>query len=125
MEIIMPKKKIDFESALKRIIDISDKLENEEMKLEDAMKLYKEAVNLIHNCEQFVDKAERQIYIYREGQEDITETEDDEDIESDDNEDETNSKSKGKKTKKKNKADKSKKKDESFELFTDIEKLSE
>ncbi len=120
----MPKKKIDFESALERIIDISDKLENEEMKLEDAMKLYKEAVNLIHNCEQFVDKAERQIYIYREGQEDITETEDDEDIDSDDNEGETKS-NKGKKTKKKNKADKSKNKDESFELFTDIEKLSE
>lgn len=130
MERIMPKKKMDFETALERIISISDKLENEEMKLEEAMTLYKEAVTLIQDCEQFVDKAERQIYIYREkGQNEPIEDDGNDGSEADiENQavESVNVKTKGKKTRKKTKSAKSKTKpEESFELFSDIEKLSE
>ena len=47
----MSKKNNDFESSLNRIIAISGNLENEEMKLEEAMTLYKEAMTLVNNCQ--------------------------------------------------------------------------
>ncbi|MFW5891550.1 MAG: exodeoxyribonuclease VII small subunit, partial [bacterium] len=62
----MPKKKNDFEKSLNRVEEISGSLENEEMKLEDALELYKEAMKLITKCQNQIDEAEREIYIYRE-----------------------------------------------------------
>ncbi len=110
----MPKKKMDFEASLDRIAEISEYLEKEELKLEDSMNLYKEAMTLINNCKDQLERAEREIYILRETPEDIHNDEDSKQLDGD-----KNTKI-SKKTKKKMKSQ-NKEKDISFELFSDIE----
>lgn len=109
----MPKSKMDFEASLSRIIDISNTLENEEMKLEEAMNLYKEAITLITGCQSKVDKAEREIYIYREkNQENSAEK----------NQNNNKKKEPNKQSEKSSKTQ-TEKVDNSFELFGDLDKL--
>ncbi len=113
----MSKKKNDFEFSLSKIVEIANKLENEEMNLEEAMTLYKEAMSLINGCQSQVEEAEREIYIYRET---LKTTKDENESEASiiENSDE-NINNKSKKTRKKVKSSKT---DEEhvFELFSDI-----
>jgi exodeoxyribonuclease VII small subunit len=115
----MIKKKMDFEASLDRIAEISEYLEKEELKLEDSMNLYKEAMTLINDCKDQLERAEREIYILRETPEDINNEEDSKQLDDDKN---TKVSKKTKKTKKKMKSQ-NKEKDISFELFSDIESL--
>ncbi len=45
------KKEYNFESALKRLEEISDLLENEDTPLEDSIKLFEEGIELKEFCE--------------------------------------------------------------------------
>lgn len=57
----MAKKKKTYEEALKRIDEITDMLENDEVLLENSIELYKEGVELLSFCSEQLKKAEREI----------------------------------------------------------------
>lgn len=43
-------KEVSFEDSLKRLEEISELLENEEIGLDESIKLYEEGINLSKNC---------------------------------------------------------------------------
>ena len=55
------KKENNFESALKRLEEISDLLENEETPLEDSIKLFEEWIELKEFCEEKLKSAKLKI----------------------------------------------------------------
>ena len=55
------KKENNFESALKRLEEISDLLENEETPLEDSIKLFEEGIELKEFCEDKLKSAKLKI----------------------------------------------------------------
>jgi exodeoxyribonuclease VII small subunit len=55
------KKENNFESALKRLEEISDLLENEDTPLEDSIKLFEEGVELKEFCEEKLKSAKLKI----------------------------------------------------------------
>ena len=54
-------KKIDFESSLKELELIVEKLEDENINLEDSVKSFEEGVNLVKECQKQLQKAELKI----------------------------------------------------------------
>ncbi len=54
-------KKIDFEESLKELENIVDKLEDENMNLEDSVKYFERGVKLIQECQAELEKAELKI----------------------------------------------------------------
>ncbi len=59
------KDEISFESAMKRLDEISAELEKEGVSLEDALALYEEGVSLVRKCNEQLEKAERKVKILR------------------------------------------------------------
>ncbi len=57
----MAKKKLTYEEALKRIDEITDMLENDEVSLEKSIALYKEGVELLAFCGEKLKMAEQEI----------------------------------------------------------------
>ncbi len=55
------KNEMNFEEAFKKLSEIVEKLENEDIKLEEAMKLYEEGVGLVRMCQSRLENAERRI----------------------------------------------------------------
>ena len=55
------KKENNFESALNRLEEISDLLENEETPLEDSIKLFEEGIELKEFCEEKLKSAKLKI----------------------------------------------------------------
>jgi exodeoxyribonuclease VII small subunit len=55
------KKENNFESALKRLEEISDLLENEDTPLEDSIKLFEEGIELKEFCEDQLKSAKLKI----------------------------------------------------------------
>ena len=55
------KKENNFESALKRLEEISDLLENEDTSLEDSIKLFEEGIELKEFCEEKLKSAKLKI----------------------------------------------------------------
>ena len=55
------KKENNFESALKRLEEISDLLENEDTHLEDSIKLFEEGIELKEFCEDKLKSAKLKI----------------------------------------------------------------
>ena len=55
------KKDYNFESALKRLEEISDLLENEDTPLEDSIKLFEEGIELKEFCEDKLKSAKLKI----------------------------------------------------------------
>ena len=55
------KKEKNFESALKRLEEISDLLENEDTPLEDSIKLFEEGIELKEFCEDKLKSAKLKI----------------------------------------------------------------
>ena len=55
------KKENNFESALKRLEEISDLLENEDTPLEDSIKLFEEGIELKEFCEDKLKSAKLKI----------------------------------------------------------------
>ena len=54
-------KKIDFESLLKELESIVEKLEEESINLEDSVKSFEEGVNLVKQCQKQLQDAELKI----------------------------------------------------------------
>ncbi len=63
----MSKKKEKFEDLLKRLQEISEQLESEEVGLEDSIKLYEEGVKLSRLCHQKLEEAELKITNLKKG----------------------------------------------------------
>lgn len=57
----MGKKKITFEDSLKRLQEISEKLESEEISLDESVKLYEEGIELSKNCFNELNNAELKV----------------------------------------------------------------
>lgn len=54
-------KKKSFEEALKRLEEIAEQMENDEIGIENQVKLYKEGVELSVYCSEILNKAEQQV----------------------------------------------------------------
>ena len=57
----MSKKNFNFESSLKRLQEISELLEDEEIGLEDSIKLYEEGIKLSKLCYSSLEKAQLKV----------------------------------------------------------------
>lgn len=55
------KKELNFEEAIKRLEEIAEDMENNELSLEQSMKLFQEGVKLSELCNKKLDEAERKI----------------------------------------------------------------
>ena len=55
------KKDIKFEEALEKLAEINEKLESDEISLEDSVKLFKEGLELSKLCQKKLDKAKLEI----------------------------------------------------------------
>lgn len=55
------KKNMDFEAAMKRIDEISAKLEDNSLKLDESLALYEEGVSLVVFCRAKLDEAHQKI----------------------------------------------------------------
>jgi exodeoxyribonuclease VII small subunit len=64
----------DFETALERLETITGKLESGELKLEEAVNLYKEGIDLLAYCHGQLSAAEKQITILKEKNRKLIET---------------------------------------------------
>ena len=56
---------MDFEMSVKRLEEITAKLEKENVSLEEALKLYEEGVRLVRICNEKLEDAERRIRILK------------------------------------------------------------
>jgi len=56
----------DFESALARLEEITEKLESGEIKLEESLELYSEGVEIAAYCSQKLSEAEKKVLILKE-----------------------------------------------------------
>ncbi len=64
----MPKKKspIDFESALKELETLVEKMEHGDISLEDSLKYFERGVELTRTCQQALKDAEQKVQILAE-----------------------------------------------------------
>ena len=60
-EIIMPKKKANFETDISRLSDIVEQIEDSEIPLDTAISLYKEGLELAAKCGEILGKYEEEI----------------------------------------------------------------
>ncbi|MGE4520273.1 MAG: exodeoxyribonuclease VII small subunit [Desulfobacteraceae bacterium] len=54
-----------FEEALRKLDEIVDSLENDDLNLEDAVKKFEEGIRLSKFCEEKLDEAEEKIFILK------------------------------------------------------------
>ncbi|GIX43245.1 MAG: exodeoxyribonuclease 7 small subunit [Leptospiraceae bacterium] len=68
-------KKFKYEEAIKRLEEITNKLESGELTLEESLKLYEEGIQLKQQCYEYLKKAEGKIYkiINNDGKETLEE----------------------------------------------------
>ena len=70
------KKNLDFESAIKRLDLVVKKLENDDVSLEESLKLFEEGVSLTNFCNNTLDDAEQKVSILtKQNGQDISEKE--------------------------------------------------
>ncbi|MDH4128780.1 MAG: exodeoxyribonuclease VII small subunit [Spirochaetota bacterium] len=58
---------MDFEKAMDRLEEIVNLLESGELKLEESLKLFEEGMILGKDCQDKLSKAERKVYILKNG----------------------------------------------------------
>ena len=66
----MAKTKFSIEGAFEQLEDIIEQLSSEEISLSDSMDLYKKGVKILDKCSQTLDKTQKEIIIFQEGQND-------------------------------------------------------
>lgn len=71
----MPAKKNNFESNLERLKDIVDTLDDNEITLDQSLKLFEEGIKLYRKCNDTIDKAQQKITILIEENEKLVEKE--------------------------------------------------
>lgn len=52
---------MEFEQAMKRLSEISDRMSGSELPLEESMKLYTEAVELVKYCKEYIAGAKLRV----------------------------------------------------------------
>lgn len=57
----MKKNELSFEAAMKRLEEIADELEKENVSLDASLKLYEEGVTLVRYCKDVLDGAQRKV----------------------------------------------------------------
>jgi len=57
----MSKKNPNFEESLKRLQEISEMLESEEVSLDESIKIYEEGIKLSKHCSTILEKAELKV----------------------------------------------------------------
>lgn len=62
----MKKEELSFEELMKRLEDVTSKLENEELNLDESVSLFEEGMNLSKKCNETLEKAEKRISILLE-----------------------------------------------------------
>ncbi|MBQ2898307.1 MAG: exodeoxyribonuclease VII small subunit [Oscillospiraceae bacterium] len=55
------KKELNFEEALEKLAEINEKLESEEISLDESVKLFKEGIELSRLCQKKLDEAKLEI----------------------------------------------------------------
>ena len=55
------KKELNFEEALEKLAEINEKLESEEISLDDSIKLFKEGIELSKFCQSKLDESKLEI----------------------------------------------------------------
>ncbi len=58
-----PPKKVDFERSLARLEEVVQKLENANLSLDEAMKLFEEGVELSRECQKQLEQAEGRVEV--------------------------------------------------------------
>ena len=64
----MKKTKYTFESAMKRLEEISDLMDRGDLGLDDTIKLFKEGTELSKMCKSMLDEAEHEVKMLVEGE---------------------------------------------------------
>lgn len=59
----MSKKEEDFEELMKKLEDITNKLETENLSLDESVKLFEEGIGISKECNEKLEKAEKKISI--------------------------------------------------------------
>ncbi len=57
------KKSTNFESSLKRLEDIVNEMENSQLDIDKAMKLFEEGISLVNQCSSKLDETKKKIEI--------------------------------------------------------------
>ena len=57
------KKNINFESSLKRLENIVNEMENSQLDIDKAMKLFEEGISLVNQCSSKLDETKKKIEI--------------------------------------------------------------
>lgn len=60
----MTKEEINFENQMQQLEEIINKLENNELNLNDALEQYKNGVEIIKNCNSIIEDAEKKVAEY-------------------------------------------------------------
>ena len=68
-------KNLKFETALDKLSEVIEKLEDSETSLDEALKLYEEGISLIRFCTQKLDDAEQKIKLLQKSGDTVSETE--------------------------------------------------
>ena len=61
------KKKNDLEASMARLEEIVSEMENEQLPLDKALKLYEEGVKIVKKCSEELENAKRKIKILQQG----------------------------------------------------------
>ncbi len=64
-----PEKKTDFESGMKRLQEVVEKLERQDIPLEEAVNLFEEGMALSQKCSRILEMAEERVKILLRDQE--------------------------------------------------------
>lgn len=62
----MKNEDLSFEELMKRLEEVTSKLENEELNLDESVALFEEGMNLSKKCNETLEKAEKKISILLE-----------------------------------------------------------
>lgn len=74
------KKDINFEQAVKKLENIVNELEGDEVELEKALKLFEEGIDISQRCNEILNSAEQKIQVLMKKNEEIVEEDYDEQI---------------------------------------------
>lgn len=69
----MKKEELSFEELMKRLEEVTNKLEKEELNLDESVALFEEGMNLSKKCNETLENAEKRIAILLENDGELTE----------------------------------------------------
>lgn len=68
----MVKNKKQFEDSYEKLVDIIKLIEKNEVSIDESLNLYKEAIELISNCDDILKKAKLEVESYKENSGEIS-----------------------------------------------------